>query len=99
MFRRPGIELLNLHHIGNVKGAFAFDNCPLGVLLAFAHVLFDHARAFHDHARLFRRHTNNAATLAFISPGNDDHFVTFFHMKTLHSLIFLSISPGSRQLK
>ncbi len=86
MFRRPGIELLNLHHIGNVKGAFAFDNCPLGVLLAFAHVLFDHARAFHDHARLFRRHTNNAATLAFVGTRDDNDFVAFFNMQSCHKI-------------
>jgi len=87
MFRRPGIELLNLHHIGNVKGAFAFDNCPLGVLLAFAHVLFDHARAFHNDALFFGDDTDDAAALAFFGPGNDDHFVAFSDMKSLHKLV------------
>ena len=87
MFRRPGIELLNLHHIGNVKGAFAFDNCPLGVLLAFAHVLFDHARALDNHTLLFRHYADYTAPLAFIGASNDYDLVALFDMKSWHKCV------------
>ena len=84
MFGGPLIKVGNLHHIRDVDGAFPFYNRPLGILLALAHVLFDHARAFHDHALLFWSHTDDPPTFAFVGAGDQNHLVAFLNMKSWH---------------
>src|SRR5438876_301395 len=71
-FGGAGVEVFGFHDVGNVDGTFAFDDCALGVLLALAHVFFDHARAFDDNALLFCDDGDDAAALAFIG-ASDDH--------------------------
>ena len=52
---------------------------------ALAHVLFDHARAFDDDPLLFRHYLDDAATLAFLGPGDDHYLVVLLYMKSLHN--------------
>src|SRR5205823_1426866 len=84
MFGGAGIEGFHLHDVRDMNRTFAFDDSALGILLAFAHVFFDHARAFHDDALLFGGDADNAATLALLGPGDDDYLVAFSYMKSLH---------------
>jgi len=84
MFGGPLIKIRNLHYIGDVDRAFTFHNRTLGILLALAHVLFNHARAFHDHALLFWSHTDDPAAFAFVSAGDQNDLVAFLNMKSWH---------------
>ena len=61
--------------------AFPLDNRSLRVLLAFAHVLFDHARPFDNEPLFFGDDRYHPSALAFIGPGDDDYFIIFSDMK------------------
>src|ERR1044071_4724448 len=80
MLSGTSVRFISLHHVGNVKSAFTFNNGALGMLLALAGVSFDHAGAFNDDPALFRRDADNSPALAFIGAGNDDDVVAFLHM-------------------
>src|SRR5207249_4370557 len=78
------VELFGFHHIGEVDGAFAFDDIAVRVLLAFAHVFLDHVSAFNDNTLFFSNNADDAATLAFIGSSDDDDLVVFFDVKSAH---------------
>ena len=84
VFGGAGIELVSLHDVGDVNGAFALDDLALGVLLALAHVFLDHARTFDDHPLFLAFDGNDAAALALVGSGDDHYFIVFLHMKSAH---------------
>src|SRR5437660_1128465 len=86
MFSRARVEVGGFHDVGDVDGAFALDDLALRILLALAHVLFNHARAFNNHALLFGGDADDPATFAFVRAGNDYDFVVFLYMKALHRI-------------
>ena len=78
---RPGIVKFGLDDIGQVDGAFPLDDLAVGILLALAHVLFDHVRAFDNTALLLADHRNHPSSLALVSPGDHNRLVTFLNVK------------------
>src|SRR4029077_954179 len=85
-FGGAGVEIFGFHHVRNVDGAFAFDNCTLGMGLALAHVPLDHARAFNDDALFLAENADDTAAFAFVRAREDDHFVILLYMKSAHGI-------------
>jgi hypothetical protein len=54
------------------------------MLLALARMALDERDAFNDGALLACDHFNDLAALAFLGAGDDDHFVAFPDVKSLH---------------
>jgi len=84
MFGGAGVEIGSLHDVGDVDGAFALDDLALRVLLALAHVLFDHARTFDYHSLFLGDHADHAAALALVGAGDDYYLVVLLYVKALH---------------
>src|SRR5256885_3497470 len=84
VFGGAGVEAVHLHDIGNMKRPFAAEDGALRVLLAFAHVLFNHVRSFHDDPLLFAKHSDNPATLAFVCSRSHHNLVAFLYVRSVH---------------
>ena len=84
MFSGARVEIRRFHDVGDMNGAFAFHDLALRILLALAHVTFDHARAFDDDALFLGDDADDAAAFAFVGTGNNYDFVIFLNVKAFH---------------
>ena len=84
MFGCTSVEFFCLHHIRDVNRALALNNLAVRVLLAFAHVFFDHPHAFNNNSLFLGLERDHSSALAFVGPGDHHYLVVLFYMKTVH---------------
>ena len=95
-FGGASVVIGDFHHVGNVDGAFAFDNCALRMGLALAHVALDHARAFDDDALFLAANADDATAFAFVRTSQDNHFVILLYVKSAHGIGKFKITSKSK---
>ena len=80
------IKFCSEHHVGEMNGSLALDNCSFRVLLVAFGVFLDHFHTFHNNPLFAGKDLDDFSALASFRTGNHDHFIVLFYMLSCHTL-------------